>query len=133
MEWSSKWRLPLNPLKCETFFFSLDPYQSRIQPSLYILNTPLKFNPHPTLLGVTFHRTLSFKHHVIPLWKKFHNRFRAFRSIASASWGLLKKSLCILYKAFICQSLPMLPQAGFPSHLLATSAPWRGCIDLPVE
>ena len=23
MEWSSKWRLPLNPLKCETSFFSL--------------------------------------------------------------------------------------------------------------
>ena len=33
VEWSSKWRLPLNPLKCETSFFSLDPYQSRIQPS----------------------------------------------------------------------------------------------------
>ena len=40
VEWSSKWRLPLNPLKCKTSFFNLDPYQSRIQPSLYILNTP---------------------------------------------------------------------------------------------
>ena len=30
VKWSSKWRLPLNPLKCETSFFSLDPYQSRI-------------------------------------------------------------------------------------------------------
>ena len=56
VEWFSKWRLPLNPLKCETSFFSLDPYQSRIQPSMYILNTPLKFNPHPTFLGVTFDR-----------------------------------------------------------------------------
>ena len=27
----------------------------------------------------------------------------------------------------------MLPQAGSPSHLLLTSAPWRRCIDLPVE
>ena len=35
VEWSSKWRLPLNPLKCETSFFSLDPYQSRIQPSVH--------------------------------------------------------------------------------------------------
>ena len=49
VEWSSKWRLPLNPLKCETSFFSLDPYQSRIQLSLYILNTPLKFNPSSNL------------------------------------------------------------------------------------
>ena len=39
VEWSSKWRLPLNPLKCKTSFFSLDPYQLRIQTSLYILNT----------------------------------------------------------------------------------------------
>ena len=85
VKWSSKWRLPLNPLKCETSFFSLDPYQSRIQPSLYILNTSLKFNSHPTFLGVTFDRTLSFKHHVLSLRKKFHSRFRAFRSIASAS------------------------------------------------
>ena len=73
VEWSSKWRLPLNPLKCETSFFSLDPYQSRIQPSMYILNTPLKFNPHPTFLGVTFDRTLSFKYHVLSLRKKFQS------------------------------------------------------------
>ena len=85
VEWSSKWRLPLNPLKCETSFFSLDPYQSRMQPSLHILNTPLKFNPRPTFLGVTFDCTLSFKYHVLSLREKFHSRFRAFRSIASAS------------------------------------------------
>ena len=101
MEWSSKWRFPLNPLKCKTSFFSLDPYQSRIQPSLYILNTPLKFNLHSTFLGITFDRILSFKHHVLPLRKKFHSRFRAFCSIPSASWGPSKESLCTLYKAFI--------------------------------
>ena len=114
MEWSSKWRLPLNPLKCETSFFSLDPYQSRIQPSLYILNTPLKFNPHPTFLGVTFDRTLSFKHRVLSLRKKFHSRFRAFRSIASASWGLSKESLCTLYKAFIRFILTYASPGWFP-------------------
>ena len=127
VEWSSKWRLPLNPLKCETFFFSLDPYQSRIQPSLYILNTRLKFNPRPTFLCVTFDRTLSFKHHVLSLRKKLHGRFRAFRSIASASWGPSKEFLCTLYKAFIR------PILTYASHLLLTSPPWRGCIDLPVE
>ena len=114
MEWSSKWRLPLNPLKCETSFFSLDPYQSRIQSSLHILNTPLKFNPHPTFLGVTFDRTLSFKYHVLSLRKKFHNRFRAFRSIASASWGPSKESLCTLYKAFIRPILTYASPGWFP-------------------
>ena len=133
VEWSSKWRLPLNPLKCETSFFSLDPYQSRIQPSLHILNTPLKFNPHPTFLGVTFNRTLSFKYHVLSLRKKFHNRFRAFRSIASASWIHQKNPYVPYTKPSFAPSSPMLPQAGFPSHLLLTSPPWGGCIDLRVE
>ena len=109
VEWSSKWRLSLNPLKCETSFFSLDPYQSRIQPSLHILNTPLKFNPHPT-----FDHTLSFKHHVLSLRKKFHSRFRAFRSIASASWGPSKESLCTLYKAFIRPILTYASAGWFP-------------------
>ena len=121
VEWSSKWRLPLNPLKCETSFFSLDPYQSRIQPSLHILNTPLKFNPHPTFLGVTFDRTLSFRYHVLSLRKKFHNRFRAFRSIASASWGPSKESLCTLYKAFIRPILTYASPGWFlfssPTHI----------------
>ena len=101
------------------------------QTTFYILNTPLKFNPHPTFLGVTFDRTLSFKHHVLSLRKKFHSRFRAFRSIASASWGSSKESLCMYQrKPSFAPSLPMLPQAGFPSHLLPTSLLWRGCIDL---
>ena len=118
MEWSLKWRLPLNPLKCETSFFSLNPYQSRIQPSLHILNTPLKFNPHPTFLGVTFDGTFSFKYHVLSLRKKFHSRFRAFRSIASASWGPSKesfyKALCTLYKAFIRPILTYASPGWFP-------------------
>ena len=114
VEWSSKWRLSLNPLKCETSFFSLDPYQSCIQPSLHILNTPLKFNPRPTFLGVTFDRTLSFKYYVLSLRKKFHSRFRAFRSIASASWGPSKESLCTLYKAFIRPILTYASPGWFP-------------------
>ena len=105
---------PSQPLKCETSFFSLNPYQSRIQSSLYILNTHLKFNPHPTFLGVTFDCTLSFKHHVLSLRIKFHSRFRAFRSIASASWGPSKESLCTLYKAFIRPILTYASPGWFP-------------------
>ena len=84
------------------------------QPSFYILNTPLKFNPHPTFLGVTFNRTLSFKHHVLFSRKKFHSRFRAFRPIASASCGPSKESLCTLYKAFIRPILTYASPSWFP-------------------
>ena len=81
---------------------------------MYILNTPLKFNPHPTFLGVTFDRTLSFKDHVLSLQKKFHSRFRAFRSITSASWGPSKESLCTLYKAFVRPILIYASPGWFP-------------------
>ena len=117
MKWSSMWRLPLNPLKCESSFFILDPYQSRIKPSLYILNTPPNFNPYPTFLGATFNHTLSFKHHVLTLRKKFRSRFCAFRSNASAFWGPSKESLCTLYKAFIRPILTYTSPGWFPfSH-----------------
>ena len=74
-----------------------------------ILNTPLNFKPNPTFLGVTCNRTLSFKHNILSLRKKFHSRFRAFRSIASSSWVPSKESLCTQYKTFI---LPILTYAS---------------------
>ena len=101
-------------LKCETSFFSLDPLPITYTTLSIHSNTPLKFNPHPTFLGVTFDHTLSFKHHVLSLRKKFHSRFRAFRSIASASWGPSKESLCTLYKAFVRPILTYASPGWFP-------------------
>ena len=48
--------------------------------------------------------------------------------------GVHQKNPYVPYtKPSFAPSSPMLPQAGFPSHLLLTSPPWRGCIDLPVK
>ena len=44
----------------------------------------------------------------------FHSRFRAFRSIASASWGPSKESSCTLYKAFIRPILTYASPGWFP-------------------
>ena len=57
--WSNLWRLPLNPKKCESSFFSTDPHQATFQPRLNLLGFPLLFNPTPKFLGVIFYRTLS--------------------------------------------------------------------------
>ena len=56
--WSNLWRLPLNPKKCESSFFSTDPHQATFQPRLNLLGFPLLFNPTPKFLEVTFDRTL---------------------------------------------------------------------------
>ena len=81
--WSSLWRLPLNPKKCESSFFSTDPHQANFQPRLNLLGFPLLFNPTPKFLGVTFDRTLSFGAHVQSLCSKIYPRHKALRSIAT--------------------------------------------------
>ena len=48
--------------------------------------------------------------------------------------GVHQKNPYLPYtKPSFAPSLHTLPQAGFPSHLLLTSPPWRRCIDLPVR
>ena len=116
------------PQKCESSFFSLDPNQSHLKPSCSILNTPLNFNPNLTFFGVTFNYTLFFKHYVLSLRKKFHSRFHAFHSIASASQSPSLKTLNPLF----IPSSPMLPQDAFLSHLSCISPLCRKGID-PLE
>ena len=99
--WSNLWRLPLNPKKCESFFFSADPHQATFQPLLNLLGIPLSFNPTPKFLSATFNRTLSFGAHVQSLCSKCYSRHKALRSIATASWGTMKESLYGLYNAFV--------------------------------
>ena len=95
------WRLPLNPKKYESSFFSTDPHQATFQPVLYLLGIPLLFHPTPKFLGVTFDRILSFGAHVQSLCSKFYPRHKALCSIATAFWGPTKESLSLLYKGFV--------------------------------
>ena len=103
--WSNLWRLPLNPKKCESSFFSTDPHQATFHPWLHLLGSghpsSLLFNPTPKFLSVTFDRTLSFGAHVQSLCSKFYLRHKALRSIATASLGPTKESLSLLYKGFV--------------------------------
>ena len=68
--WSEYWCLPLNPSKCESSFFSVDPHQANLQSNHLLLGSHLRFNPIPTFLGVPFDRTLSFSKHVSSLKAK---------------------------------------------------------------
>ena len=77
--WLEYWCLPLDPSKCEAFFFSVDPHQAHLQPNLLLLGSRLRFNPTPTFLGVTFDRTLSFSKHVSSLKAKFFPRLKTLR------------------------------------------------------
>ena len=98
--WSEYWCLPLNPSKCEAFFFSVDSHQANLQPHLLLFNSRFRFNPTPTFLGVTFDRTLSFSKHVSLLKAKFFPHLKTLCCISASSWGPSKESLFVLYKAF---------------------------------
>ena len=127
--WSNLWRLSLNAKKCESSFFSTDPHQATFQPLLNLLGVPLLFNPTPKFLGVTFDRTLSFRALVQSLCSKFYSRHKALLSIATASWGPVKESLSLLYKAFVQPVLTYASPRWFPflcdtatNHLLHRAA-----------
>ena len=117
--WSEYWCLPLNPSKCDAFFFSMDPHQANLQPNLLLLGSRLRFNPTPTFLGVTFDRTLFFSKHVSSLKAKFFPRLKALRCISASSWGPSKESLSVLYKSFL-RSLFTYASPGWFPFLSAT-------------
>ena len=112
--WSEHWCLPLDPSKCEAFFFSVDPHQANLQPNLLLLGSCLRFNPTPTFFGVTFDRTLSFSKHVSLLKAKFFPRLKALRCISASSWGPSKESLSLLYKSFLWFLLTYASPGWFP-------------------
>ena len=79
----------------------MDPYQANLQPSLLLFNSRLHFSPTPTLHEVTFDRTLSFSKHASSLKNKLSSRLKALHCISASTWGSSKKSLSLLYKAFL--------------------------------
>ena len=110
--WSEYWCLPLNPRKYEASF-SVDPHQANLHPNLLLLGSRLRSNPTPTFLGVTFDRTLSFKH-VSWLKTKFFPRLKVLRCISASSWGPSKESLSLLYKSFLRSLLTYASPEWFP-------------------
>ena len=58
--WSKHWCLPVNQSKFWASFFAVNLHKPNFHPHLCLLNSPLRFNPAPTFLGVIFDRTLSF-------------------------------------------------------------------------
>ena len=117
---SEYWCLPLNPSKCETSFFSVDPHQANLQPNLLLLGSRLRFNPTPTFLGVTFDRTLSFSKHVSSLKAKFFPRLKALRCISASSWGSSEESLSVVYKSFLRSLLTYASPGWFPYFTLSS-------------
>ena len=112
--WSKHLCLPLNPSKCEASFFSVDTHQANLQPNFLLFNSRLCFSSAPTFIGVTFDRTLSFSKYVSSLKAELFLRLKALRCISPSSWDPSKKSLSLLYKAFLRPVLTYASPGWFP-------------------
>ena len=85
--WSEYWCPPLNPIKCEASFFSVDLHQANLQLKLLLLGSRLRFNLTSAFLGVTFDRSVCFSKHVSSLKVKFFPRLKALLCISASSWA----------------------------------------------
>ena len=111
--WFEHWCFPLNPRKCETSFFSVDPHQANLQPYLLLFNSRLRFNLTPTFLGVTFDRTFFFSKHVSSLKAKFFPRLKVLRCISASSRVPLRSPSLFCIKLFFDPFSLILHMDGF--------------------
>ena len=125
--WFEYWCFPLNPSKCETSFFLVDPHQANLQPNLLLLGSRIRFSPIATFIGVTFDHTLFFSKHVSSLKAKFFPRLKALRCISASSWDPSKESLSVLYKSFLRSLLTYALPGWFP-FLSATNVTNLECL-----
>ena len=86
-KWCDDWLMELSVAKCEVAVFSMDAKDSTAQPVVKCKGQELSVTPHPTFLGVTFDRRLSFGEHVKRLVCKTRTRLRILRALAGTTWG----------------------------------------------
>ena len=112
---SEYWCHFLNLSKCKTFFFSVNPHQANLQLNLPLLGSRLRFNPTPTILGVTFDRTLSFFKHVSSLKAKFFHVSRPYAVSLLPHGAYLRSPFLFYIKLFFGSFSHMLYPDGFLS------------------
>jgi hypothetical protein len=65
------------------FVFSLSPFDVSFRRSLFVYSSLLFFDPNPSFLGVTFDRTLSFRHHLLRLRSSAYPCLATLRQVSS--------------------------------------------------
>ena len=100
-DWSRRFKLSLNPSKCQVAFFSVDSREAGWQPVIDIDGRQLPFSANPVFLGVTFDRTLSFGAQARKVCASVDSRRRVLSSLATRDWGWNVGQLRQVYAAFI--------------------------------
>ena len=120
-QWSSKWRLAINPAKCEALSFSFVPFTKLRGYRLFVSGSNVKFSDSFRYLGLWLHPRLSWSKHIEEVSKKCVGALHALRSIIKSR--RLNPSIgVLLYKALIRSIMeygaPVWFATGFTDSLL---------------
>ena len=76
-----------------------DTHQAKIHPSIFIENSHLTLVKCPRILGVYLDPSLSFNKHSQYVAERVSGRNNILKALAGTSWGQLKETLLMTYKA----------------------------------
>ena len=119
-KWAKRWKLELNPSKCEVGFFTSRPHEYRWRPEIYLEGKRLEFNENPKFLGITYDRGLRFGKHTEITINKITQRCRILIKLAGAEWGRDPEDMRTVYYA-LCESVMMYCAPGWVPFMAKTN------------
>ena len=101
--WAERWSVVVNVSKTESVLISTHPREcaGKYQPQLTIAGEPVRCNPEPVFLGVTFDPTLTFTAHARRVCERVARRTGLLRRLRGTSWAARQDLLLLVYKAYV--------------------------------
>ena len=97
-EWSTKWRIKLNPEKNKFIMFSRALKETANKPALFLYVVQLSYFPHVKFLGITFDHKLTFKTHSEDILERCQQKYHLMRMLVNQKWGPSLQTILKIYK-----------------------------------
>ena len=101
--WAERWSVMVNVCKTECFLVSTHPREcaGKFQPQLTIAGEPVRTNPEPVFLGITFDPTLTFAAHAKKISERVARRKGLLRRLRGTSWAGRQDLLLKVHNAYV--------------------------------
>ncbi|XP_043226976.1 uncharacterized protein LOC122384061 [Amphibalanus amphitrite] len=101
--WARDWKVQASASKCCFTTFTLDPKEcgGKVVPTLKFSGEPLRYDPNPTFLGITFDDQLTFSSHISSLKDRMAKRRQCLQALAGKTYGAHRRTLRTAYITYI--------------------------------
>ena len=96
--WLIKWRLSINPNKCQIILFNRGKSEKI---NIALLNENIPVTNEIKFLGLIIDRTMHFTNCIKDIKIKCNNRLNILKILSHKSWNLTSKTLCCIYQILI--------------------------------